>query len=228
MNQMNNMSNSPQQIEKVGSEKKIVQIIDMPKINCPFVRKYFGKDYLVTPEINPGFEWVFTETPVFAVDKVDGTNLCIRIENGQIAHIFNRTTEKFIFNITGQTAWEGAAMEGISKAIQRGWLKDLKPGDNYGELIGPIINGNRHKLDYHLWVPFQYLKKTCFWKSFVQNKYPKTFESLSEWFREIPSLFSQRLKLPEIKAEGLVFYRANGEMAKLRRDMFDWYEGVRH
>ena len=37
------------------------------------------------------------------------------------------------------------------------------------------------------------------------------------------------MKLEDIKAEGLVFYHPDGKrMAKLRRDMFDWYKGDRH
>ena len=29
-------------------------------------------------------------------------------------------------------------------------------------------------------------------------------------------------------AEGIIFYSPEGRMAKLRRDMFDWYQGRRH
>ena len=205
-----------------------MQIIDMPKIHSPFVRKEINGAYIVTPEIDPEYKWVFEETPVFAVDKLDGTNVCIVIENGKMAHFLNRTTEKFPFSIKGQTAWEGALMEGVSKAIQKGWLKDFKSGYHYGELIGEIINGNRHQVKGHLWVPFKYLKNKCFWKSYLLNKYPKTFDSISNWFKDMPSLFNDKLGLPEIQAEGLVFYRANGDRAKLRRDMFGWYEGKRH
>lgn len=201
---------------------------DMPKLQSPFVRETIDGEYIVTNLINEGYDWVFEESPVFAVDKLDGTNVCIRIENGAITRFFNRDTEKFPFKITGITSWEGALMEGVSKAIQRGWLKDFKDGDYYGELIGEKINSNYHKLNGHLWVPFDYLKKKCFWKSFTQNKYPKTFESLSEWFKDLPSLFNERMGLPPIQSEGLVFYRQNGEMAKLRRDMFHWYKGKRH
>jgi len=68
-------------------------LTDFPKIQCPFVRKTFkvNKDdfkqhgrqlqlrapevYLVTDEINPGFEWVFDDPDTIAVEKLDGTNL---------------------------------------------------------------------------------------------------------------------------------------------------------
>jgi hypothetical protein len=203
-------------------------INDFPKLHSPFIRETINDSYVVTPKIDPDYNWVFEDSGVMAVDKIDGTNVSLIIEKGQISRIFNRTNEKFIFSVRKQTAWDGACMEGIAQAIQRGWLKDCEGGQIFGELIGPKFNGNRHKLDYHLFVPFDYLKKHCFWKSWVQNKYPKTFESISEWFKDLPSLFNQRLGLPEIQTEGLVFYHPDGRMCKLRKDMFDWYVGERH
>ena len=200
---------------------------DFPKIHSPFIRKTIDGAYIVTPEIDEDYKWVFEDDNVLAVDKIDGTNVCIEVVNGIIGRIFNRMNEKHIFKLTNSTKWEGACMEGISKAIQRGWLKD-KEGFIYGELIGEIINSNRHKIQGHLFVPFDYLKRSCFWKSYIQNKYPKTFDSISEWFKEIPSLFNQRLGLPDIKAEGIVFYHPDGRKAKLRRDMFSWYNGDKH
>jgi len=203
-------------------------IIDFPKLHSPFIRETINDLYLVTTKIDEDHKWVFEDKVVWAVDKLDGTNICIRVKDGLITNVFNPTTEKYTFATT-MTAWEGACMEGIAKAIQRGWLKDLGDGDHCGELIGEMFNGNRHQLQGHLFVPFSYLKKHCFWKSFIGDKYPRDFETMSSWFKEIPSLFNQRLNLPPILAEGLVFYSEDGsKMCKLRRDMFDWYEGERH
>jgi len=196
-----------------------MNIKDFPKLESPFIRKVINGKYVVTSEINSDYTWIF-EKGVKAVDKIDGTNVCIRIKDGKIQRVFNRTTEKFIFSVT-QTKWEGACMEGIAKAIQREWLK-FEDGDYYGELIGEIFNGNRHQIQGHLFVPFDYLKEKCHWHSWINDKYPKDFETISEWFKELPSLFNQRLKFPEIKAEGLVFYHPDGRMAKIRRDMFEW------
>jgi hypothetical protein len=195
---------------------------NFPKLYSPFVREQTKKGYLVTQEIDEDCLW-FLEKGVMAVDKIDGTNVGIKIENGEIKRIFNRDTEKFIFNIN-QSKWEGACMEGLAKAIQRGWLKGMEDGDYYGELIGEIFNGNRHKLQGHLFVPFKYLLNHCFWKSWVEDRYPKDFDTISEWFEDLPSLFNQRMKLPDIKAEGLVFYHKDGRMCKLRRDMYSWYK----
>ncbi len=211
----------------VSYSKFVKKYKNFPKIESPFIREHIKGKYIVTPKINLDYQWVFSDKKVIASDKLDGTNIAIYIEKSNIIRVFNRETEKFIFNIK-QTKWEGAAMEGIANAIQRGWVKNFNDGYHYGELIGETINANRHKIKGHLFVPFSYLKKKCQWYSWITNKYPKDFNTISEWFKEIPSLFNQRIKLPDILAEGLVFYHPDGRMAKIRRDMFDWYSGKLH
>lgn len=68
------------------------KILDMPKLQSPFVREAVGRRYLVTDKISEGYEWVLTEPGVLAVDKIDGTNVAVLIENGNIKRFFNRTT----------------------------------------------------------------------------------------------------------------------------------------
>lgn len=199
--------------------------IDYPKIQAPFRRQ--GEPYLVIPEINPDYEWVFKDAGVSAIDKIDGTNVCLFVENGTITHCANRTTEGKLLDIKA-SKWECALSEGITACLKRGWGEYVKEGYNYGELIGEIFNDNRHQIEGHLWVPFEYLKKKCAWHSWEENKYPKIYEAISEWFKTIPSLFNKKLKLPDIMAEGLVFCHPDGRLSKLRRDMFPWYEGIRH
>ena len=78
-------------------------------------------------------------------------------------------------------------------------------------------------------MPFSYLARKCHWRSWIKNQYPKDFESLANWFKDLPSLFNQVQHLEDIKAEGLVFYHPDGRrQAKLRRDMFDWFKGGGH
>lgn len=209
---------------------------DFPKIHCPFVRvRTEDNRYLAIDEVNAirdeagnvveDYSWVFDPDQCrAAVDKIDGTNVCLHVREGKIAAVSNRGTEKPIFAVKQQTRWEGACLEGLSECIKRGWIQDAYDMDIFGELVGPIINGNRHKLDRHIFVPFDYLRRKCFWHSWAENKYPREFKTLSEWFQVLPSLFNQRMKLPCIEAEGLVFYHVDGvRMAKLRRDMFPWY-----
>jgi len=207
-------------------------IKDFPKLESPFIRKEINSQYILTPEINPKLKWVFESKSVAACDKIDGTNVSIIVKDSKIIEVYNRTIKKDVvnFKIKSQTRWEGACLEGLSKAIQRGWLSNLPDGQHFGELVGEIINNNRHQLTGHLWVPFTYLRNKCCWKSWSQNKYPKTYEAISAWFKDgLISLFNQKMKLPEIPAEGLVFYdHKTGKQAKLRKDMFAWFQGERH
>ena len=94
------------------------EIKDFPKLQSPFVRKMIGDRFLVTPEIDPNYQWVF-EDGVRAVDKLDGTNICIEIKDGNIHRVFNRKFEKFVFSIERQTKLEGAILEGIANAIKK-------------------------------------------------------------------------------------------------------------
>ena len=195
-------------------------IRDFPKIDSPFIRE----GGVMKDEINPGYEWVF-EDGVKAVDKLDGTNISIKIKDAQIVEVFNRTNPIALYGISKNT-WSVLIQEGLTNAIKKGWLTHLEDGIHYGELIGKNINSNRHGLDNHLWVPFNYLLESCSWRSWEENKYPKTWEAIEEWFRELPSLFNKKLGLPDIKAEGLVFYgktkQGKWQYSKLRRDMYSW------
>lgn len=200
-----------------------VPVKDYPKLQCPYVRvKTPDNRYLVTTEVNEGYEWVFGDG-VRAVDKLDGTNVCVHVRGGEVVAVDNRSTRKDILRVKGNK-WGAAALEGVAGAMSRKWI--WENGDHYGELIGPIINGNHHGLDRHLFVPFDYLWEKCHWISWVTNKYPKTYDSISLWFQhDLISLFNKRIKLPQVMAEGVIFYHPDGRRAKLRRDMFEWYDG---
>ncbi|MDP2652199.1 MAG: hypothetical protein Q8O94_03615 [bacterium] len=198
-------------------------VVDFPKLKSPFVRRVIDGRYVVTPEIEPGYEWVFEDQGVKAVDKLDGSGFCLFIEDGIVKSIDNRGTRIFHtpqldLNVTG---FANMALEGIM--MNREKLKGLS-GRTYGELVGPRVNGNIHLLDHHLFVPFDYLRSSCHWKSWIENKYPKDFDSISDWFRELPSLFTKRVAKQDALAEGLVFYGRDGRMAKLRRNYFEWFE----
>ena len=70
-------------------------IKDFPKLQSPFIRKIINKNYIVIPEINKDYQWVF-EDGVRAVTKINGTNVCIRIKDGKIQRVFNRKNELFL------------------------------------------------------------------------------------------------------------------------------------
>lgn len=204
-----------------------IPIIDYPKIHCPFKRhRNEAGHYVVIPEMEEGFEWIW-EDGVRAVDKLHGTNICVHIRDRCIEAIDNRSNRRFQCQRISTVFDVARPLIGALKAADRGWLKE--DGDYYGELIGPTYNGNLHGAPDHLFVPFNVLLEKYHWHSWIRNDYPKTFDSLSEWFKTIPSLFSKQVFKKDVLAEGLVFYHPSGNRrAKLRRDMFDWFQGDRH
>lgn len=198
-----------------------LKIKDFPKIQCPFVKI----NHNVTPEIAKGFEWIF-EDGVLAVDKLHGTNICVILEDGIVKAIDNRAN-RLMDKPSISTSLKGFslfAIKGILNAMGRGWIEKGFTGRIYGELIGPKINKNIHLVNDYMFVPFDMLKRCYNWNSWYVNKYPKNFESISEWFKELPSLFTKKISKKDAYAEGLVFYHPKGYRAKLRRDQFDWYK----
>lgn len=202
----------------------MIKLHDMPKLQSPFVRKVNEKgDYVVTPEITEGYEWVFNDESVMAIEKLHGTNVSILIEDGQIKQIFNRTERLPFFNKGKQHI-----ILGVMEAYSRGYTEFLADGQHFGELIGPKVNGNPYKLEKNLWIPFGgYAQESLRYKSW--GKYPKDFNTISNWFKELMPLYMMKRGIKDGFVEGIVFtHPKTGQMAKLRRDMFDWYVGPRH
>ena len=89
------------------------------------------------------------------------------------------------------------------------------------------------KLPVHEWYPFAKAMEALRYRSF--HEHARTFENWSEWFKiGLQSRYytkrASKLGLTDqVMAEGVIFYnlkrREQGQlwMAKLRRDMFDWY-----
>ncbi len=223
----------------------MTEMSDYPKLECPFVRKTYpiskedwkkhGSElqlrtpevYLVTPEVSPGFEWVFEDSETIAVEKLDGSNVKMKIENGRLVALQNR---KNIIDPLQIGHGKTFIIEGVFRALDKGY--DFKDGEHAGELIGPKLQGNPYQLDHHIWYPFEKTISSLSYKTYQEH--PKTFENLSEWFRLfLRSRFYQKerkIKFEEsIFAEGAIFYnfkrKAEGKswQAKLRRNMFDWY-----
>jgi hypothetical protein len=198
---------------------------DMPKLESPFVRETNKNgDYVVTREITEGYEWVFEDDSVRAVEKLHGTNVSVIIQAGAVMGVYNRT-ERIPFITKGKSH----IIKGLLTAKERGYL-ELPDGQWFGELIGPKVNGNPYSLTEHVWIPF----KTYSWDKLSYKswgKYPKDFDSISGWFKELMPLFTLRKHGKESNkhyVEGVVFTHPDGRMAKLRCDMFDWFKGERH
>lgn len=227
---------------------------DMPKLNSPFARRKNEKgDYVVIDEVEElwknvhgevisksgaiassldfsnmnkveDYSWVFNDETVIAVEKLHGTNVSIVVQDGQISSIWNRTERLPFFN-KGKVH----IVQGIMESYDRGYC-DLEDGQWFGELIGEKVNGNPYNIQGHLWLPFKtYCAEKLYYKSW--GKYPKTFETMSEWFKTLMPLYSLRIHGKDYSkhfVEGIVFTHPDGRMAKLRGDMFDWWTGARH
>jgi len=218
---------------------------DFPKIQCPFVRYDFDinkddfkkwgnqlelrepKVYLVQNEINPGYEWCFDDDDTFAVEKLNGTNIKLETENGRLITVQNRLNVIDPLQIVrGKTF----IIEGIFMAIQKGYIREN--GIQCGEVIGPKLQGNPYHMKTHLFYPFEKSISDLRYRSF--DEHDRTFDNWSSWFKDF--LFSRyytKTKTADspkdVFAEGIIIYnlkrKAQGltYMAKLRRNMFDWY-----
>ncbi len=197
------------------------EIIDMPKLHSPFIRKVINGEYIVTPDIDPEYNWVFTDPKVQAIEKLDGTDVSVVIEGGIVRRIFNRMNELDFF-------CGSPIIECLLHSAERRYIPK-EDGQWFGEAVGEKIQQNPLKFKQRLWIPFKKAYKDLSYHSW--HKHPKTYENISSWFKEfLFSLAHKRYALEDkkIMAEGVVFTHPDGRMAKLRRDMFDWYTGVRH
>jgi hypothetical protein len=201
---------------------KSLPMADMPKLESPFVRVTEGRRRIVTPEIAPGYEWVFEDPSVLAVEKLDGTNVSVGMQRGSIVALFNRTPPQSF-----DTLDNNRYIAGVRLAHEKCRLP-LADGQHFGELMGPKVQTNFLQLAAPEWFPFYYLQATAVYRSW--GRYPKDFETISAWFRnDLFSLVYQRLHGEKVWPEGIVFWQpSTGRMAKLRRDTFDWYTGAQH
>jgi hypothetical protein len=211
-----------------NQEKKMNnKLSNFPKIECPFVRERISrKQYLVTNKIVKDYEWVFNDSETIAVEKLNGTNVKLQTENGQLIILQNRKNVIDPLHILGRGGQ--FIVEGVFTAIQKGYVKDNEI--QAGEIIGPKLQGNPYKLTHHVWYPFDKAIESLKYKSFHEHE--RTLDNFSAWFKDdLKSLFHAKQVGFEnaVFAEGVVFYnlkrKAEGKiyMAKLRRDMFDWF-----
>jgi len=221
-------------------------LTDFPKLQCPFIRQTFKANreewkkhgsrlqmrepeaYLVVDRVNPGYEWVFDDPDTIAVEKLNGTNVKLLTQGGRLIALQNRLN---IIDPLQIIKGKTFIIEGVFRAIGKGLVKE--EGEQAGELIGPKVQANPYKLEMHEWYPFETAIDRLRYKSFHEHE--RNFDNWSSWFKEW--LFSRyytkrasKLGLEDkVMAEGVVFYNLKRKaqnkkwMAKLRRDMFDWY-----
>ncbi len=200
-----------------------MKINKMLKLESPFVREKIDGKYVVTPKIAEDYEWVFKDDSVKAIEKLHGMNVSIYVnEQGIITHIWTKGRRVQFFNMDNQTV-----IKGLLNSYNKGYMEFLLTGQHFGELIGPGSQSNLYRIKEPLWIPFEtHAKGKLYYKSW--GKYPKTFEAISEWFKTLLPLYCSRVGSDSTFVEGIVFTHPDGRMAKLRKDMFDWFEGPRH
>jgi hypothetical protein len=219
---------------------------DFPKLQCPFIRqtfkvnpeqwKRYGSElqlrepnaYLAVDRITPGYEWVFEDKETIAVEKLNGSNVKLKTENGRLVALQNRLNVIDPLQIIKGNTF---IIEGVFRAIGKGYVK--MDGEQAGELIGPKLQGNPYKLDAHEWYPFEKSIKDLSYRSF--DEHARTYDNWSVWFKDwlVSRYYTKRTKIgaekEKVMAEGVVFYNLKRKaenkswMAKLRRDMFPWF-----
>jgi hypothetical protein len=199
--------------------------IRFPKIKSPFKRKEDDEgNYVVYDEVNEGFDWVFENNDVIAVEKLHGTNCCVDISDGEhgleiegyTRHGHEPMQKVESYSSMTEHHWLTRAFQ---NSLRRGYLDDLGEGVHYGEVVGPDFHGNAHDLDENLFIPFQWLADKCSYN--VWGRYPKTFDSIKEWFSDsFFSLFYARMHGVSLEkasvsqgvfSEGVIFLHPDGE-----------------
>jgi len=222
-----------------------------PKIESPFSRhENEDGEYVVYDEWNVDEDWFKNQT--YAIEKLDGTNCAIYVEDTQVQDVFTRMGDKsmnYVHPYPGGTNHR-RINEAVMNSIDRGFVDNLHEGYHYGEVVGPKIQDNPHELDERLFIPFRYAFENLRYKSW--GEYGQDFDDISDWLEDgLFSLFYSRVHgvgLDESSVsngtfcEGVMItdksvprsyswddgFPDADNFAKIRRDMFDWYGGTRH
>lgn len=227
-----------------------------PKVRSVYSRSNNDNgDYTVDPVVNTGFDWVFERSDeVQAVEKIHGTNVGILKEDGTVTEATTRIGDRSMNYVEPYDDVDTHyVVRGIQNSIRRGYTDDMDDGWIFGELVGPKLHGNPYDLDEHLFIPFEWLRDKCEYRSY--GKYPTDFDSVSGWLEEdIFSLFYSKMNGTDLDeasvsngtfVEGLVFIHPDFEgrvhpddlhvtpseeygsvthtLGKLRRDMYEWW-----
>lgn len=218
-----------------------------PKLHAPFIRTGAIGEKVVTGEVDPDYAWVFDDADtVAAVEKVDGENVSVILDDDMTPVAIHRRgstrgdPSKHGYEMAEVPFWddnESHYTEAVANAYGKGWMDYIEsPGQHFGELVGPRVQGNRYDLDKHYWVPFAYARERLVYESY--GEHPTDFEAMRGWFRDgLVSLFYSKMHggmsfekvTGRVNVEGVVFTHPDPRavdgpyMAKLRRDMFPEY-----
>ncbi len=179
----------------------------MQKIETIFER---GDIFKVIPKVRAGTEWVFSGEGI-ATEKLDGTNIRITVQQGQVVKVEKRRNPTREEKALGQEVGYIDAHESdpsdkhIFRAVNGTvYLSNLADGSYSCEAVGPKIQAN----------PLELPSPTCY--LFTVNptiiaNVPRTFDGIREFFKDFDSQYA-----PGHKAEGIVFHHPDGRMAKIK------------
>lgn len=231
----------------------MIEIKDMPKLESPFEREEVDGKYICTPKIKKEHKWIFTKDCT-ATEKLEGTNVSIAIQDGIIIGIWNRTERLPFFNKGKKFIIEGL-LDSYEKGYMEFLPDGQHFGELIGKKVqGNPYRIERHLWVPFTRLRKQYEYK--FWNSITEEVQGKSDEEIftivSEVFEGLISLYKLKTigtigtnkslkqlieekavhkdtKFEGLAAEGIVFYNnKTGEMCKLRRDMFEWFQGREH
>lgn len=163
-----------------------------PKVQSPFVREENNNgNYVVTNKIKEGFEWVFENPQVVdAVEKLHGTNVGVKIENGEVVDVATRLGNRDIqlVNVYGNRK-DHYVVRGVQNSLNRDYINTDKYNNwIFGELVGPKFQGNPYNLDENIFIPFDWLRRKATYRSY--GKYSVEYEAISDWLEtDIFSIF---------------------------------------
>lgn len=180
----------------------------MKKIPTVFVRSEADRRF-VTPEINPGCEWVFADPVAVPTRKYDGT--CVMLDSGgkwwarrevKAGKPFPAEFQESEHDeVTGKSVgWEPMEQSGFARWHAEALASHpggLDPGTY--ELAGPRINGNPEGYGVHQLVAHATAQEI--------PGVPTGFADLAAFMSALPY-------------EGIVWHHPDGRMAKLKRRDF--------
>ena len=208
---------------------------NMEKLQSPYKREpreINGKNhYVVKEDIDLDYMWVFEDPDVYAMEKLDGTNVSILVKDEAVREVWNRKNlvSKLIKESEDGYSDEYEHTEGFNHVVEgmrASWdeTEGLFDGQYFGELIGLGIQKNPMDIPDKRWIPFGTFGEENLvydeWKDIEKN-----FSAISEFMKNLKSkYYALNHDGKEEYAEGIILYRpSTGEMAKLRRDMYDWW-----
>lgn len=188
------------------------KFLEFEKMFPPFIRDM--ESGLCIDKVAEGWEWCFNPEKCYVLEKLDGTNVKLIVENS-IMSVYARNAKHkgYVLANLNDPNYK-YILQGVANAVAER-NKKFKDGTYYGELIGPKYQGNPYNLERHIWVTFEPFKNGVG----AYKDYPKTsdYEEWKAWILGLKSLLN-----PEVEAEGVIFLnKETGQMAKLRQNMFE-------